>query len=87
MLATAEILERIVALLASDPRVGAIYLFGSVADEVAGDHSDIDLALLSHSLHNPLDLDAIIHLRTVIAGEFPSLHFDLVLVDQCPPVL
>ncbi|MFW9917500.1 MAG: nucleotidyltransferase domain-containing protein [Candidatus Thorarchaeota archaeon] len=87
MQTTSEILDRIVALLASDSRVGAIYLFGSVAHEVAGEQSDIDFALLSRSLQNPLKFDDIIQFRTKVAMEFPELRFDLVLVDQCPPML
>lgn len=80
-------LDQIVALLASNPRVGAVYVFGSVADGVSGDHSDVDLALVSQSFHNPLNLKDIIRLRTLIATEFPDLQFDLVLIDQCPPIL
>jgi len=47
----------------------------------------LDLALLSRSSLDPLDLDAIIHFRISIAAKLPDLTFDRVLVGQCSPVL
>lgn len=75
--------QRIVDVLTSRSDVAAVYLFGSTARGTAGEHSDIDVAVLfdaapSHSLNGP---------RLVIEGELEralGTPVDLVVLNDAP---
>jgi len=74
--------DRVVELLAADPRVRLVYAFGSAASSVAGPLSDADVAVL---LNVPLDWDAERELRGRLGVLVPRL--DLVILNEAPPVL
>jgi len=74
--------DRVVELLANDPRVRLTYAFGSAASDVAGPLSDVDVAVL---LDARLDWDAERELRGRLGALIPSL--DLVILNEAPPAL
>jgi hypothetical protein len=74
--------ERLVELLAADPRVRLVYAFGSAARDAAGPLSDVDVAVL---LDAQLDWDAERELRGRLAAAVPGV--DLVLLGEAPPAL
>ncbi len=74
--------DRVVELLAADPRVRLVYGFGSAASGVAGPLSDVDVAAL---LDAPLDWDAERELRGRVGALVPRI--DLVILNGAPPAL
>ncbi len=74
--------DRLVELLASDPRVRLVYAFGSAARDTAGPLSDIDVAVL---LQAPPTWDEGRELRAAVAALDP--RFDLVLLNEAFPAL
>jgi hypothetical protein len=76
------IYDRLVELLAVDPRVRLMYAFGSAAGHVAGPLSDVDVAVL---LDARLDWDAERELRGCL--DAVSSRVDLVILNDAPPAL
>jgi predicted nucleotidyltransferase len=74
--------DRVVELLAADPRIRLVYGFGSAAGGVAGPLSDVDVAVL---LDSPLDWDAERELRGRLGTLVPRI--DLVILNEAPPAL
>jgi hypothetical protein len=74
---------RAAEMLAADPRVQLVYLFGSAADPAAPRPRDIDLAVLTDP---PLSLDELMRQRAdiVLAG---VVRIDLVSLNDAPIVL
>ena len=70
------------ALLAGDPRVDLVFLFGS-ATEDHDDVEDLDLAILTSQ---PLDLEELLRLRARVAEEV-QLPIDLVSLNEAPIIL
>ena len=79
------LLQRAAARLAEDPRVLAVYGFGSrlYADAV-GPSSDVDLAVL---MGRRLSLAEELNLRAAVVEELRCDDIDLVVLDQAPPLL
>lgn len=74
--------DRLVELLAADPRVRLVYAFGSAATDVAGPLSDVDVAVL---FDTRLDWDAERELRGYLAAVVPAV--ELVVLNEAPPTL
>ncbi len=74
--------DRVMELLAADPRVRLVYGFGSAASDIAGPLSDVDVAVL---LDARLDWDAERELRGRLGALVPRL--DLVILNEAPPAL
>ena len=74
--------ERLVEVLATDPRVRLVYAFGSAASNVAGPLSDVDVAVL---LERRLDWDAERELRGRLDAVAPRV--DVVILNEAPPAL
>ena len=77
-------LERAADRLARDPRVLAVWGFGSRARGEAGPASDVDVAVL---LDRPLDLAAELALRADVVDELHRDDVDLVILNAAPPLL
>jgi predicted nucleotidyltransferase len=77
-------LERAAACLARDPRVLAVYGFGSQARGEAGPRSDVDVAVL---LDRNLSLGDELRLRAQVTRELQRDDIDLVVLEQAPPLL
>jgi predicted nucleotidyltransferase len=77
-------LERAADRLARDPRVFAVYGFGSRARGVPGPESDVDVAVL---LEHPLSLGDELRLRAEVVEELRRDDVDLVVLNQAPPLL
>lgn len=77
-------IRRVVECLARNPRVVAVYLFGSIAREEAHPGSDVDLALLTDG---KVTLDEELELRAVVSEELQRGDVDLVFLAGAPPVL
>jgi predicted nucleotidyltransferase len=74
--------DRLVELLAADPRVRLVYGFGSAANDTAGPLSDVDVAAL---FDQRLDWEAERELRGRLAAAVPRV--DLVILNEAPPAL
>jgi predicted nucleotidyltransferase len=74
---------RAARVLAADPRVQLVYLFGSAADPTAARTNDLDLAVLTDP---PLSLDELIRLRADVVQDVPTA-IDLVSLNDAPTVL
>lgn len=77
-------LERAAARLARDPRVQAVYGFGSRAHGPAGPGSDVDLGVL---LDQRVTLSEELRLRAQVVEELRRDDVDLVMLDLAPPLL
>jgi predicted nucleotidyltransferase len=77
-------LERAAEQLARDPRVIALYVFGSVASGRARPGSDVDLAVL---LDRPVSLAEELDLRAELARALGRGDVDLVLLREASPLL
>jgi predicted nucleotidyltransferase len=77
-----EAYDRLVELLARDPRVRLVYAFGSAARDAVGPLSDVDVAAL---LDARPDWDAERELRGRLAAAVPGV--DLVILNEAPPAL
>lgn len=78
-----ESLERIVAILAAEPRVRVVFLFGSAARDGSVEPRDLDIAV---SARPPLDLPELLRLQGRVQ-ESAGLPVDLVSFDDAPIVL
>jgi predicted nucleotidyltransferase len=78
-----ELAERAAEVLARDPRVRLVFLFGSAVDDEVEWVGDIDLGILTES---PLDLSEIVRLRAEILNTVPA-DLDLVALNDAPIVL
>lgn len=78
-----ESLDRIVAILAAEPRVRVVFLFGSAARAGAVEPRDLDVAV---SARPPFDLAELLQLQGR-AQESSGLPVDLVSFDDAPIVL
>ena len=74
--------ERLVEVLAADPRVRLVYAFGSAASGVAGPLSDVDVAVL---LDRAPGWDEERELRARLDAVAPRV--DLVILNEAPPAL
>ena len=83
MKAMDEAVERAVAVLSADPRVRAIYLFGSAARSASVPPRDLDLAI---SARPPLALPELLRLQGKLQ-EVVDVAVDLVSLDEAPIVL
>lgn len=79
-------LQRAADRLAQDPRVLAVYGFGSRARGQPGPRSDVDLAVLLKS-NEPLSLRDELRLRAEVVEELRRDDIDLVVLNQAPPLL
>lgn len=79
-------LQRAAGRLAKDPRVQAIYGFGSRARGKPGRRSDVDLGVLLVS-DEPLSLREELLLRAEVVEELRRDDIDLVILNQAPPLL
>lgn len=70
-------------LLARDPRIGLVYLFGSAAAAGGARVRDVDLAVLADP---PLSLDELTRLRADLVSA-TGLGIDLVSLNDAPIVL
>jgi predicted nucleotidyltransferase len=77
-------LDRAAERLANDPRVLAVWAFGSQATGTAGPSSDVDIAVL---LDRTLDLTEELRLRAVVVDVLRRDDVDLVVLNQAPPLL
>jgi len=77
-------LETLCERLAEDPRVQAIYLFGSTAAGMAREGSDIDLAVL---IGARISLADELRLRAVAVDALHRDDVDFVILDHAPPLL
>lgn len=77
-------LERAADRLARDPRVLAVYGFGSRSRDEAGPRSDVDVAVL---LDQRLSLAQELRLRAEVVQELRRDDVDLVVLNQAPPLL
>src|SRR5437870_9630556 len=74
--------ERLVEILAADPRVRLVYAFGSAAAGVTGPLSDVDIAAL---LDERPKWDDERQLRARLDAVAPRV--DLVILNEAPPAL
>jgi len=77
----------LVAFLATQPDVAAVYLFGSLAGERATPHSDVDIAILLADASDPL---AAGDRQLQLMGElerFADREVDVVILNTAPPIL
>lgn len=70
--------------LLEDPRVLAVWGFGSRARGETGGRRDVDVAVL---LTEPLTLREEMRLRAAVVAELHRDDVDLVVLNQAPPVL
>jgi predicted nucleotidyltransferase len=77
-------IERVARRLSGDPRVDAVYLFGSQASGEADDRSDVDLAVL---LREGISLAEELRLRAVAVDELHRDDIDFVILNDAPPLL
>ncbi len=77
-------LERAADRLARDPRVQAVYAFGSRARGTAGPASDVDIGVL---LDRRLSLGDELRLRAEVVAELRRDDIDFVVLNQAPPLL
>ncbi len=77
-------LQTLCERLSADPRVQAIYLFGSTADGSAREGSDIDLAVL---IGARISLGDELRLRAIAIEELHREDIDFVILDHAPPLL
>ncbi|MGH2671147.1 MAG: type VII toxin-antitoxin system MntA family adenylyltransferase antitoxin [bacterium] len=75
--------ERAAAVLATDPRVRLVYLFGSAADPDVQRARDVDLGV---STDPPLNARELLELRTALVNAVGA-PIDLVSLDRAPVVL
>ena len=75
--------DRAGALLARDPRVRLVFLFGSAADPARAEVRDLDLAVLTEPA---LDLDGLLRLRADLVAAVGT-PIDLVSINDAPIVL
>jgi len=81
-------LERAAAVLAEDPRVLAVYGFGSRARGEAGPRSDVDVAvLLAGPWHERPSLRDELRLRSRVTEALHRDDVDLVILNGAPPLL
>lgn len=76
--------ETLVDRLSRDPRVQAIYLFGSAVEGAIHAGSDIDFAVWTTG---ELSLGDELRLRAVAVEELHRDDVDFVILDQAPPLL
>lgn len=79
-----EALLRAATALTADPRVLAVYGFGSLARGAAHPGSDLDLAVL---LDRPLSLGEELSLRAEAVDAVHRDDVDLVILNLAPPLL
>lgn len=79
-----EELQRAAGRLRQDPRVVAVYGFGSRARGEAGPASDVDVAVL---LDRRLSLADELRLRSRVVEELHRDDVDLVVLNHAPPLL
>jgi predicted nucleotidyltransferase len=79
-------LQRAADRLAKDPRVLAVFAFGSRARGESGPRSDVDLAVLLTS-DEPLSLREELRLRAEVVEELRRDDIDLVILNLAPPLL
>jgi len=77
-------LETVCRRLRDDPRVQAIYLFGSAATGETHAHSDIDLAVL---LDAPISLGDELRMRAIAVEELRRDDVDFVVLNHATPPL
>jgi predicted nucleotidyltransferase len=77
-------LENVCRRLSDDPRVQAIYLFGSAAAGEAREDSDIDLAVMTGKR---IGLGDELRLRAIAVEELRRDDIDFVILDHAPPLL
>lgn len=82
--ATNDDLVRAADHLARDPRVQAVYGFGSRARGEAGPASDVDVAVL---LDRKVSLKEELVLRAKVTSELRRDDVDLVILNHAPPLL
>ena len=83
-----EQLERAARWLMEDPRMMAVWGFGSRVHGGAGPASDVDLAvLLDPQTAAHLDLAEELRLRSRVVEELRRDDVDLVILDSAPPLL
>lgn len=75
--------ERAARLLAQDPRVQLVYLFGSAAQKDRRTPRDVDLAVLSEP---PFSLDELLRCRADLVTEL-GMSIDLVSLNDAPVAL
>ncbi len=75
--------ERAARLLAEDPRVLLVYVFGSAAHRDRGTVRDVDVAVLTDP---PLSLDALVRRRADLVAA-TGAAIDLVSLNEAPIVL
>ena len=76
--------ERVARRLSADPRVQAVYLFGSQASGEADDRSDVDIAVL---LGERVSFADELRLRAEVVQELHRDDVDFVVLDHAPPLL
>ena len=77
----------LVAFLATQPDVVAVYLFGSLVEGQTTPHSDVDIAILLVGASDPLAMG---DRQLQLMGElerFADREVDLVILNAAPPIL
>lgn len=77
-------LRRAARILAEDPRILAVWAFGSVARSEEHPRSDLDLAVL---LDQQVNLREELRLRSRVVEELGRDDIDLVVLNHAPPLL
>jgi uncharacterized protein len=76
--------ERVARRLSQDPRVQAVYLFGSQASGEVYPDSDVDIAVL---LGQRISLMEEGRMRAEVVDELSRDDVDFVILDEAPPLL
>lgn len=79
-----DLFEKAAGVLARDPRVEAVYGFGSEIHGTPGPRSDVDLAVL---LNQDVKLIEELRLRAAVVEALGRDDVDLVRLNQAPPLL
>jgi predicted nucleotidyltransferase len=82
-MAACDAAERAAAILARDPRVRLVYLFGSATDASRQSVRDVDLAILTEPL---LELEDLLRLRADLVAATRT-EIDLISLNDAPIVL
>jgi len=82
-----DLLERAAGRLAEDPRVLAVWGFGSQARGEAGPGSDVDVAVLLEERPHLPDLVEELRLRSVVVETLRRDDVDLVVLNTAPPLV
>ncbi|WP_165791983.1 type VII toxin-antitoxin system MntA family adenylyltransferase antitoxin [Desulfocucumis palustris] len=83
-----KLIPRVIEILGQDKDIISVYLFGSYAEDRAGDSSDVDLAvLLSRDYPAALYFEKKLTLLARVTTCLKTDEVDLIILNQAPPSL